>query len=216
MKKDTVKNCASDHTYYYLTQPFAPPDYQPPPTVPNIYRPHPLAPPPFVECPLPNCPDAIKKAPNQQNINPVATTNQGLVEKTKTFKKAGNGLVDECCTICFEQVNQRGRLVPCGHASFCFGCSQKISRQKQPTCPLCRTLIVQVNSEKAQMWMNFYLTWKFHMDAVWTIEYQVTLGLDNSFGCSKRWLYAGNSYTIQSNFRRKCAPQVDSALLCLM
>ena len=82
--------------------------------------------------------------------------------------------------------------------------------------PLCRTLIVQVNSEKAQMWMNFYLTWKFHMDAVWTIEYQVTLGLDNSFGCSKRWLYAGNSYTIQSNFRRKCAPQVDSALLCLM
>ena len=96
MKKDTVKNCASDHTYYYLTQPFAPPDYQPPPTVPNIYRPHPLAPPPFVECPLPNCPDAIKKAPNQQII-PVAKTNQGLVEKTTTFKKAGKGLVDECC-----------------------------------------------------------------------------------------------------------------------
>ena len=54
---------------------------------------------------------------------------------------------EESCAICFEPLTSRGRLVPCGHASFCYNCSQKIYEQDDSRCPLCRTEIQQVNLE---------------------------------------------------------------------
>ena len=54
---------------------------------------------------------------------------------------------EESCAICFEPLTSRGRLVPCGHASFCYNCSQKIYKQDDSRCPLCRTEIQQVNLE---------------------------------------------------------------------
>ena len=54
---------------------------------------------------------------------------------------------EKSCVICFEPMTSRGRLVPCGHSSFCSNCSQKISKLDDSRCPLCRTEIQQVNFE---------------------------------------------------------------------
>ena len=53
----------------------------------------------------------------------------------------------EDCVICFEPLISRGRLVPCGHATFCFKCSIKLTEQDKSMCPLCRTEIQHVNYE---------------------------------------------------------------------
>ena len=53
----------------------------------------------------------------------------------------------EDCVICFEPLISRGRLVPCGHATFCFKCSIKLTQQDKSKCPLCRTEIRHVNYE---------------------------------------------------------------------
>ena len=67
------------------------------------------------------------------------------------YSKARNCEIEENCVICFEALTTRWRLVPCGHASFCFDCSQKIFKEDDSIsrCPLCRTQIKQVNSETA-------------------------------------------------------------------
>ena len=64
-----------------------------------------------------------------------------VFEDTKTSDK------EKSCVICFEPMTSWGRLVPCGHSSFCVDCSQKISKPDDSTCPLCRTEIHQVNFE---------------------------------------------------------------------
>ena len=53
----------------------------------------------------------------------------------------------EDCVICFEPLISRGRLVPCGHATFCFKCSIKLTKPDNSKCPLCRTEIQHVNYE---------------------------------------------------------------------
>ena len=53
----------------------------------------------------------------------------------------------EDCVICFEPLTSRGRLVPCGHATFCFKCSIKLTEPDKSMCPLCRTQIQHVNYE---------------------------------------------------------------------
>ena len=71
-----------------------------------------------------------------------------VFEDTKTSDK------EKSCVICFEPMTSWGRLVPCGHSSFCVDCSQKISKPDDSTCPLCRTEIHQVNFEPV-ISMNF-------------------------------------------------------------
>ena len=51
------------------------------------------------------------------------------------------------CIICLGPQPSKGRLVPCGHASFCFECCMRLTRQPNAKCPLCRTVISQVNQE---------------------------------------------------------------------
>ena len=53
----------------------------------------------------------------------------------------------EECVVCLGPQHPRGRLVPCGHASFCYQCSLRISVGQDPRCPLCRTTIQHVNRE---------------------------------------------------------------------
>ena len=69
------------------------------------------------------------------------------------YSKARNCEKEEDnCVICLEALTTRWRLVPCGHASFCSDCSQKIFKEvgSISRCPLCRTEIKQVNSETAR------------------------------------------------------------------
>ena len=54
---------------------------------------------------------------------------------------------EDRCVICFEPLISRGRLVPCGHLSFCSNCCEKIAKWDDSSCPLCRTEIQQVNFE---------------------------------------------------------------------
>ena len=74
-----------------------------------------------------------------------------------TISVLPNAIVDESsdetnstreeCVVCLGPQHPRGRLVPCGHASFCYQCSSRISVGQDPRCPLCRTPIQQVNLE---------------------------------------------------------------------
>ena len=38
------------------------------------------------------------------------------------------------CTICFENINEKYAIVPCGHTGTCGTCLEKINK-----CPLCNT-----------------------------------------------------------------------------
>ena len=90
-----------------------------------------------------------------RNFRRIDTGNTGEVilsctdwETFGNYSKASeNSDKEESCAICFEPLTSRGRLVPCGHASFCYNCSQKIYKQDDSRCPLCRTEIQQVNLE---------------------------------------------------------------------
>lgn len=46
-------------------------------------------------------------------------------------------LENECC-ICFDEIKQRVKLIPCGHNQFCKGCIEKIESK---ICPICRQII---------------------------------------------------------------------------
>ena len=98
-----------------------------------------------------------KLSRQQRNFGKIGKGNNGEVilsctdwetfaKDTKATKTSDK---EESCVICFEPLTSRGRLVPCGHASFCFNCGQKISQQDGSRCPLCRTEINQVNFETA-------------------------------------------------------------------
>ena len=54
---------------------------------------------------------------------------------------------EEDCVVCLQAQSPRGRLLPCGHASFCFDCCQKLARQPEPKCPLCRTAISSLSRD---------------------------------------------------------------------
>jgi hypothetical protein len=42
--------------------------------------------------------------------------------------------MDDSCVICFEDINERIALIPCGHASFCKKCITALTKK---TCPIC-------------------------------------------------------------------------------
>ena len=60
--------------------------------------------------------------------------------------------VEVTCTICFEYMDPKGALLPCGHSRFCFECSFKLldgahedqEGSQWPRCPICRRQIVGV------------------------------------------------------------------------
>ena len=54
---------------------------------------------------------------------------------------------NEDCIICLGPQLSKGRLDPCGHASFCYECCMRLTQQPNAKCPLCRTVISQVNQE---------------------------------------------------------------------
>ena len=92
-------------------------------------------------------------------INGAAATNihKTIDQKWCTISVLPNAIVEESsdetnstreeCVVCLGPQHPKGRLVPCGHASFCYQCSSRISVGQDPRCPLCRTPIQQANSE---------------------------------------------------------------------
>ena len=45
------------------------------------------------------------------------------------------------CTICFEERNPTYMFYPCGHATFCKKCAERLFESEEKKCPDCRTLI---------------------------------------------------------------------------
>jgi hypothetical protein len=48
----------------------------------------------------------------------------------------------EQCEICQQYIDDRGAVVPCGHAAFCYSCIENWERQTYgSSCPTCRAPI---------------------------------------------------------------------------
>ena len=85
---------------------------------------------------------------SKENNSEVILSCTDLDASSKLWKESkASDMEDSSCVICFEPLTSRGRFIPCGHASFCFDCGQKIAKQDESRCPLCRTEIQQVNNE---------------------------------------------------------------------
>ena len=120
----------------------------------------------FYQCcqPMQSYPQPYRVQPDlrsQTNATNDATTTKNIQKTVHqnlcTISVLPNAIVDESsdetnstreeCVVCLGPQHPRGRLVPCGHASFCYQCSSRISVGQDPRCPLCRTPIQQVNLE---------------------------------------------------------------------
>ena len=85
---------------------------------------------------------------SKENKSGVILSCTDLGASSKFWKETKTSdMEDSDCVICFEPLTSRGRFIfPCGHATFCFDCGQKIAKQDESRCPLCRTEIRQVNN----------------------------------------------------------------------
>ena len=95
--------------------------------------------------------------PQSQNVTAVVLPNKPNYQKwcpasdlpnSVNYHNEETDARGEDCVVCLGPQRPRGRLVPCGHASFCFDCSSRVSQGQDPRCPLCRTPIQQVNQER--------------------------------------------------------------------
>ena len=81
------------------------------------------------------------------NVQANSITPPHPLNTTKT--SVGNQVED--CIICYDPPISKGRLAPCGHASFCFNCCIRLAKQPKARCPLCRASITQVRQENTPM-----------------------------------------------------------------
>lgn len=58
---------------------------------------------------------------------------------TKKSKQKKKIIIDECC-VCFDKINQKIGLVPCGHTTVCEKCAVNICGKN---CPICRETFTQ-------------------------------------------------------------------------
>ena len=113
----------------------------------------------YVECPEPYSSN-ISSAPHQPDIYYIENfqVSQRSHESERVKYSIEDDIEEESCVICFGGMNPRCRLFPCGHASFCVECGLKIGNQDIPRCPLCRTEIIAVNSERTREQLDLVST----------------------------------------------------------
>ena len=116
----------------------------------------------YDECPRPDS-TYIPSAPERPNIYYTEDFKVVISHKSEKATTSVAEKEEESCVVCFGGMNPRCRLFPCGHASFCVECGLKVGNQNLPKCPLCRTEIIAVTSERSPIgktWKSIFL-WKF-------------------------------------------------------
>ena len=78
-----------------------------------------------------------KQSANQDVTQAVKCVKQAVNQAAKTESPAPDR---PDCSICFCPREQTFMVEPCGHATFCEGCTQRISTETK-RCPMCQTTI---------------------------------------------------------------------------
>ena len=76
----------------------------------------------------------------QEQRRPSKKTRRNQSEQSMIVPKKQIELDD--CMVCFDPIKIPCAFNPCGHAKACEACCLKITKAAQPTCPLCRSAVV--------------------------------------------------------------------------